>query len=144
MTTTSISRALKQVPSLPTAHSNPVRLRRSGILGQIAWYVYLLLLAACRLPTCTQSCTMDMLMHLPRSAFSERQMDLFAWLLKANGANDVPSVDSMRDLNHTLREYTGIRTLPYDGAFGHRYYVNSLSDIIAQVNRVTCHVVQCT
>ncbi|KAK7025378.1 hypothetical protein VNI00_016014 [Paramarasmius palmivorus] len=29
-------------------------------------------------------CTLDILMHLPRSVFSERQLALFLWLLKVN------------------------------------------------------------
>ncbi|KAJ6614166.1 hypothetical protein B0H10DRAFT_176928 [Mycena sp. CBHHK59/15] len=29
------------------------------------------------------SCTLDILMHLPHSVFSHRQLDLFLWLLKA-------------------------------------------------------------
>ncbi|KAF9070992.1 hypothetical protein BDP27DRAFT_1419522 [Rhodocollybia butyracea] len=31
------------------------------------------------------SCTLDILMHLPRSVFSVRQLDLFVWLLRVNG-----------------------------------------------------------
>ncbi|KAJ7753154.1 hypothetical protein B0H14DRAFT_3096750 [Mycena olivaceomarginata] len=52
-------------------------------------------------------------MHLPRSVFSQRQLDLYLWLLKVNNVDDVPS--------HT-----------YEGALGHKYYVNSLAQIIAQ------------
>jgi hypothetical protein len=34
-----------------------------------------------------------------------------------------------------LHSMSGIRTIEYFGAFGHRYYINSLSDIIRQVIR---------
>ncbi|KAF8192221.1 hypothetical protein K438DRAFT_1762221 [Mycena galopus ATCC 62051] len=61
------------------------------------------------------TCTLNILMHLPRSVFSQRQLDLFLWLLKVNNVDDVPSVN-----------------IPYDGALGHKYYVNSLAQIIAQ------------
>ena len=72
-------------------------------------------------------------MHLPRSVFSERQLDILLWLLTINEIPNVPSVNFMKKLNTILQAMCGIQTIPYDGALGHRYYVNSLSDIIAQV-----------
>lgn len=72
-------------------------------------------------------------MHLPRSVFSQRQLDLFIWLLKVNSVDDVPSVKSMQELNAILQKLCGIQSIPYDGALGHKYYVNSLAQIIAQV-----------
>lgn len=73
-------------------------------------------------------------MHLPRSVFSHRQLDLFLWLLKVNDIDDVPSVKTLQSLNASLQKMCGIESLPYDGALGHKYYVNSLSQIIAQVS----------
>jgi len=72
-------------------------------------------------------------MHLPRSVFSQRQLDLFLWLLKVNDVDDVPSVKSMQTLNTMLQKMCGIDSIKYEGALGHSYYVNSLSQIIAQV-----------
>lgn len=72
-------------------------------------------------------------MHLPRSVFSHRQLDLFLWLLKVNDVDDVPSVKSMGTLNDLLQKMCGIDSIPYKGALGHNYYVNSLSQIISQV-----------
>ena len=72
-------------------------------------------------------------MHLPRSVFSQRQLDLFLWLLKVNDVDDVPSVKSMQILNTMLQKMCGIDSIKYKGALGHSYYVNSLSQIIAQV-----------
>lgn len=80
-----------------------------------------------------KTCTLDVLMHLPRSVFSHRQLELFIWLLKVNNVDDVPSVASMMELNSMLQKLCGIESIAYDGALGHRYYVNSLSQIIAQV-----------
>ncbi|KAJ7133509.1 hypothetical protein C8R44DRAFT_829315 [Mycena epipterygia] len=71
-------------------------------------------------------------MHLPRSVFSHRQLDLFLWLLKVNNVDDVPSVKSMQTLNLALQKICGIESIAYDGALGHKYYVNSLAQIIAQ------------
>ncbi|KAJ3897384.1 hypothetical protein F5879DRAFT_996133 [Lentinula edodes] len=78
------------------------------------------------------ACTIDVLMHLPRSVFSVRQLDLFLWLLKVNGVQDATSVKTMKDLDTKLQTLYGIQTFKYRGAFGHLYYVNSLADIISQ------------
>ena len=72
-------------------------------------------------------------MHLPRSVFSQRQLDLFLWLLKVNKVDDVPSVKSMQELNKRLQKMCGIDSICYDSALGHRYYVNSLEQIVSQV-----------
>lgn len=84
-----------------------------------------------------KTCTLDILMHLPRSTFSEQQLDVLLWLVKVNGLGDemvdVPTVRHMKINNKNLQTACGIRTKEYMGAFGHRYYVNSLQDIIAQV-----------
>jgi hypothetical protein len=80
-----------------------------------------------------QTCTLDILMHLPRSVFSRRQLDLFLWLLKVNDVDDVPSVKSMQALNIMLQKMCGVDSIKYKGALGHTYYVNSLAQIVAQV-----------
>ncbi|KAJ7863811.1 hypothetical protein B0H14DRAFT_2348797, partial [Mycena olivaceomarginata] len=78
------------------------------------------------------TCTLDILMHLPRSVFSQRQLELFLWLLKVNNVDEVPSVKSMQELNVMLQKLCGIDTIGYDGALGHKYYVNSLGQILSQ------------
>lgn len=77
-------------------------------------------------------------MHLPRSVFSERQIDILLWLLRVNNVDDVPSVKSVKRIEDTIQRLCGIRSIPYDGALGHRYYVNSLADLIQQV----CHTAE--
>ncbi|KAJ7502333.1 hypothetical protein B0H11DRAFT_1712900, partial [Mycena galericulata] len=78
------------------------------------------------------TCTVDILMHLPRSVFSQRQLGLFLWLLKVNNVDDVPSVKQMQKINLALQKVCGIESIPYNGALGHKYFVNSLAQIIAQ------------
>ncbi|KAF9056801.1 hypothetical protein BDP27DRAFT_1433531 [Rhodocollybia butyracea] len=78
------------------------------------------------------ACSLDILMHLPRSVFSVRQLELFVWLMKINGVEDVSSVKTMKELDSRLQKLYGIQTYKYKGAFGHTYYVNSLADIISQ------------
>jgi hypothetical protein len=72
-------------------------------------------------------------MHLPRSVFSQKQLDLFLWLLKVNNVDDVPSIKQMQKINLALQKVCGIETIPYNGALGHKYFVNNLAQIIAQV-----------
>jgi hypothetical protein len=72
-------------------------------------------------------------MHLPCSVFSHRQLDLFLWLLKVNNVDDVPSIKAMQNINATLQKMCGINSIPYSGVLGHCYFVNSLSQILAQV-----------
>ena len=72
-------------------------------------------------------------MHLPCSVFSQCQLDLFLWLLKVNDMDDVPSVQSMQTLNAMLQKICGVDSIKYKGALRHTYYVNCLSQIIAQV-----------
>ncbi|CAK5266203.1 unnamed protein product [Mycena citricolor] len=78
------------------------------------------------------TCTLDILMHLPRSVFSQRQLDLFLWLLKVNNIPYVPSIKQMQRLNLGLQKLCGIETIAYDGALGHKYFVNNIAQIIAQ------------
>ncbi|KAI6155653.1 hypothetical protein BKA82DRAFT_4326751 [Pisolithus tinctorius] len=80
----------------------------------------------------SESCTIDILMHIPHSVFSQCQLDLLMWLLHINGIQDVPSVRTMKTLEDGLQKICGIETLPFTGAFGHQYYMNSFSDIIRQ------------
>lgn len=78
-------------------------------------------------------------MHLPRAAFSHRQLDVLFWLLRTNNiALNVPSVKSIKNLEAKLQSMHGIRTLPYNSAFGNKFYVNSIADIISQVNFLWC------
>jgi hypothetical protein len=50
-----------------------------------------------------KECTVDILMHLPRSVFSTRQLDLFLWMLKVLGVDDTPSVKQMNDIDKKLQ-----------------------------------------
>ncbi|KAH9007410.1 hypothetical protein EDB83DRAFT_2236503, partial [Lactarius deliciosus] len=70
--------------------------------------------------------------NIPRSSFSTQQINTMFWFLKANGVSRVPCVRTLRSQNAALHNMCGIRTLEYDGVFGHKYFVNSLADIICQ------------
>ena len=65
---------------------------------------------------------------------SHRQLNVLLWLLKVNNIDfDVPSLKSMKTLEAKVHSLHGIRTLQYNSAFGNKYYVNSIADIISQV-----------
>ncbi|THU76270.1 hypothetical protein K435DRAFT_813558, partial [Dendrothele bispora CBS 962.96] len=69
------------------------------------------------------TCSLDILMHLPRSVFSEKQLDLFLWLLNINKLPaEIPSVDSMKALNEKLQKLYGVNSIRKQGALGHVYY----------------------
>lgn len=72
-------------------------------------------------------------MYLPRSVFSQKQTDLFLWLLRANQVDDVPSTKSSKAINASIQNLCGIDTLQYDGKLGNKYYVNSLAQLLAHV-----------
>lgn len=86
---------------------------------------------------------MDILMHLPRSVFSQRQLDLFLWLLKVLDVDDVPSVKSMQAVNQAIQKMCGIDSYVYNGKLGHRYFVNDLGKIIAQVHKSVLTLALC-
>ena len=114
---------------------NPERrqVMSTGIHGLTGW-CGISVIHSCDLTEANgKTCTMDIMMHLPRSVFSERQVDLLSWFLTANGVPNVPSAKAMKNNNKILQKSCGIRTFGYTGAFGHRFHVNSLGDIIAQV-----------
>jgi hypothetical protein len=81
-----------------------------------------------------KACTIDILMHLPRSAFSQLQLNILLWHLEVNDVPHLPSPQSLRNLEVVMQRLHGVRTLAYDGALGHKYYINLLSDIIAQAS----------
>ncbi|KAJ4482870.1 hypothetical protein C8J55DRAFT_559698 [Lentinula edodes] len=69
------------------------------------------------------ACTLDILMHLPHSTFSVRQLELFLWLLKVNGVEDATSVKTMKELDTKLQKLYGIQTYKYKGAVKIMYTV---------------------
>lgn len=77
--------------------------------------------------------TLDIIANIPRSAFSRQQIEMMFWFSKANGVSRIPSARTLRGQNAVLHSMCGVRTLEYNGALGHRYFINSLADTIRQV-----------
>ncbi|KAJ3989861.1 hypothetical protein F5890DRAFT_1561385 [Lentinula detonsa] len=78
------------------------------------------------------TCILDIIQHLPRSTFSDRQLEVISWALRITGTPEVPSMSGMKEIQKMLDTVCGIRTLKYHGALGHIYYVNSLEDIVSR------------
>lgn len=73
-------------------------------------------------------------MHLPRSVFSQKQLDLFLWILRVNGVKDVPETSKgFETVQKMLQSLYGVETKWYDGSLGHSYCVNNIGQILAQV-----------
>lgn len=80
-----------------------------------------------------QACVLDVMRHLPRSLFSDSQMEIIEWGLEMFGIHNLPSVAVMKEINDDLQMRCGFDTIQNKGPLGHTYYVNDLSAIIAQV-----------
>ncbi|KAI6039086.1 hypothetical protein EDC04DRAFT_3012242 [Pisolithus marmoratus] len=79
-----------------------------------------------------QTCILDILRHLPRSLFSDAQLQVILWGLSVLGVDNVPSTRMLKDIDSSLQSQYGIPSVRYEGALGHIYYVNHLPSIIAQ------------
>lgn len=80
-----------------------------------------------------QTCVLDILRHVPRCAFSDRQNTVIHWALLALGVKDVPTQHAVDQVANSLQRYCGVASIRHEGALGHVYYVNDLAAIIAQV-----------
>ncbi|KAI0071327.1 hypothetical protein K474DRAFT_1607117, partial [Panus rudis PR-1116 ss-1] len=78
------------------------------------------------------TCILDILRHIPRCAFSEKQNIIIHWAMRALGLGDIPSESTMRNVDNMLQKLCGIDSVHFEGALGHVYYTNDLAAIIAQ------------
>ena len=80
-----------------------------------------------------QAVTLDIIANILCSAFSNQQIHMIFWFLKSNGVSQILLAKMLHNQNVALHSMCGIHTLEYSGAFGHRFFINSLMDIIHQV-----------
>ncbi|KAI6157355.1 hypothetical protein BKA82DRAFT_4410080, partial [Pisolithus tinctorius] len=78
------------------------------------------------------TCILDILRHLPRSLFSDVQLQVILWGLTVLGVDHIPSIRNLKDLDSALQTKYGVPSLCYQGSLGHVYYVNHLPSIITQ------------
>ncbi|RDX50747.1 hypothetical protein OH76DRAFT_1463653 [Lentinus brumalis] len=79
-----------------------------------------------------ETCILDVLRHIPRCAFSEKQNAVIHWALLAMGIKDLPSEHTMDRVTRVLQRIYGVSSIRYKGAMGHIYYVNDMAALIAQ------------
>ncbi|KAF8515939.1 hypothetical protein JB92DRAFT_3082782 [Gautieria morchelliformis] len=77
------------------------------------------------------SCTLDVVTHLQRTTFSEIEQDLILWLLKINGAAQVPSVNQVKAVRDSVQRMGGVNSIHNIGTLGHTYYILDIGHIIA-------------
>ena len=82
---------------------------------------------------CHQTCVIDILRHVPRCAFSDRQNTVIHYSMKLLGISNVPSVYTMKNVERVLQRICGVDSIRFAGALGHVYYTNDFAAIIAQV-----------
>ena len=70
-----------------------------------------------------KECVMDMLCHLPRSIFSDKEMASISWAMNVLGASNVPSESRTKAMMKGLQIACGIETIRYQGALGHIFYL---------------------
>ncbi|TFK46353.1 hypothetical protein OE88DRAFT_1739458 [Heliocybe sulcata] len=79
-----------------------------------------------------ECCVLDILRHLPRCAFSERQNSAIHWAMRMLGLHYVPTQRTMKDVEHAIQHVCGVDSIRYAGALSHVYYVNDFARLVAQ------------
>ncbi|KAI0754107.1 hypothetical protein C8Q80DRAFT_346349 [Daedaleopsis nitida] len=78
------------------------------------------------------TCVLDILRHLPRSLFSDSQMEVILWSYAMLGIDNRPSVAMLKTVDELLQAQCGIGSIRYKGPLGHVYYANDMGAIMAQ------------
>ncbi|KAJ3877317.1 hypothetical protein F5051DRAFT_440725 [Lentinula edodes] len=79
-----------------------------------------------------ETCILDILRHLPRSLFSDAQMDIILWGISSFGVSNAPSTDAAKRVSEYLQTLCGVKTERQKGPLGHVYYINQLAGLIRQ------------
>ena len=110
-----------------------------GFRGRIRRYVDRCYIYCSLLTAVPQGCVLNVLRHLPRSLFSDAQVETILWACTALGVDQLPSIRTLKTIDKKLQSLCGIDTIRHEGRMGHLFYINSLSQIIAQV-RISCSI----
>jgi hypothetical protein len=84
--------------------------------------------------TYVQTCTLDLVAHLPRVMFSDLDLEVLIWLLKVNGVRNTPSLRQCKALHELLRHICNFEVKHYMGKLGHLYYINCIQSILKHVS----------
>lgn len=77
---------------------------------------------------------LDILDNLPRLRMSNNQFRMILWILKECGVRDVPSFDTFRTMQTSLRELCGSEPKLYKSTMGNHFYVNNIAESVARVS----------
>jgi len=61
-------------------------------------------------------------------------MKVFLWLLKQAGVKHVPSFDALREVQHKIRDESGIPTIDWKSPKGNTFSFNNPITLIANVS----------
>jgi hypothetical protein len=77
----------------------------------------------------------DLLDNLPRLRMSQRQrhLQMVLWVMGESGAENVPSLYALRQIQQKLHKKCGVSTQRFESSVGNILYFNSIPDIIAKV-----------
>src|SRR5882757_5343238 len=76
---------------------------------------------------------LDIIDNLPRLRLSSSQFKIILWLLKQCRVLEVPSYDSFRKLQSSLRTACGSEPTPQTSSLGNKFSVNDVRKSIAKV-----------
>jgi hypothetical protein len=63
----------------------------------------------------------------------EKQNSAIQWMAMMLGIENIPSHNTMKEIDTALQNACGIQSICYAGPLGHIYYTNDLPALIAQV-----------
>ena len=78
---------------------------------------------------------LDMLDNLPRLRMSDKHLEAILFVMKESGSWDVPSLDTLRRLQHNLSDKIGVKPNRHVSADGNIYYINDIAAQVAEVTR---------
>ena len=80
---------------------------------------------------------LDTLDNLPRMRISNSIMNIFLWVLREAGAQDVPSLHHLRQVQTSLRKSSGVPTVQHKSPKGNIYSMNDPRTLVAMVRNTT-------
>ena len=79
---------------------------------------------------------LDTLDNLLRMWVSKSLMNIFPWILRKSGTQDVPSLYHLHQVQTSLRKLSGVPTIQYKSPKGNIYSMNDPHTLVAMVSNV--------
>ena len=79
-------------------------------------------------------CTLDVVASIPRSVFSDADMEVILWLLHMNSVQDAPtSLYKVKKLQLLVGDACKVEIWHFAGQLGHTYYMVQVHSLISMV-----------